>query len=368
MDTNNNYLENKQSDENGVVEWSNVPYGRYTLKEVEGSNTFKSGFYEYTSEDKKLINTIAFSFNESSDAQKWYNEGETTGGTKSGEPYIERDNVQLGDINSDGEINAQDVTLIKAIYDKSIETSSEKEKTRYLVAADVDENGKCNDGNCKITQNDVKLLEDYVNQKIDETIEQEKTFDAFKTVYLKGSYQRRAAVSLYAVPLDLKIANLEMDTPKKIKGARFVVKDDSGTVYGNIDMDKEDKSIYLSPGTYTVTQEVARDGYELFEVPIAISMNSEGNVTLLEDYESYVKINKSDDGDTDALEVYNILGENEVMVPYMEQDEHVVREIVKQAAKVTGGAGMVAASAGAAAIRYGVSYKLVLAKLLAIIK
>ena len=361
-DVNGSYLQTKESDENGVVQWDQVPYGKYVLKEVENSSTFKSGFYESGTDKKKLINTIAFTFNKESDALKWFREGNSTGGTDSKEPYIERDNVKLGDINSDGEINLQDLTLMNAIVEGKIETTSEKEKIRYYVAADLNGDGKCNDGNCDITKEDSKLLEEYLNNR------ETEPFKAFKVVYLKDSYQKRAALSLVAIPLDLKINNIEMDTSKKIKGAKFEVKDGNETVYGNVDMDEEDKSIYLAPGTYSIKQEAAKEGYDLFEVPIIITMDSDGNVTLGEDYKSYVKIVKSDDGDVDLLQVYNILGENEVRVPYMQEDEEVVKEIVKQAAKVTGGGAMVAASAGAAAIRYGVSYKMVLAKLMGILK
>lgn len=355
-DTHGNYLENKQTDENGVVEWNEVPYGKYILKEVEPSNVFKSGFYEDNSRDKKLINSIKFTFSEDTDALKWYREGKTKGGSDSGEPFIEREHVKLGDINSDGLIDAQDLTLINAIYIGSVETSSNKEKIKYLISADVDNGGKCNDGNCKITRNDIKLLESYINNP------NGNQFESFKTVYLKDSYQKRAALSLYTVPLDLKISNLEYDTVKKIKDAKFVIKDSSGTVYGNVIMNDAVQSIYLPVGTYTIKQEESGFGYQKYENEITIAINKEGNVTLDKDYKKYVKLEKSDDGDIDYLMIYNQIGDIEIPVPYLEQSEQTAARRVSQVATTTGGSAMVVGAAAASFARYGFSLRFFLFK------
>ena len=361
-DVHGNYLENKITDEDGVVEWNEVPYGKYILKEVEPSSIFKSGFYNYDSEDKSLINTINIDFTTETDALKWFRQGKTKGGTESGEPYIERDNSKLGDLNSDGKIDMQDLTLINALYKGALETDTEKQKTKFLVAADVDNNGKCNDNTCKITKNDIKVLETYIENPSNEL------FEAFKTVYLKGSYQKRAAASVLGIPLDLKISNLEKDTPKKLTGARFAVRDENGTIYGNIEMDKTNESIYLPVGNFIITQEEAKNGYDKYEKPIKISMDNEGNVELLEDYEDDVKLSISDDGNKDYLEISNTLGVTDIMVPPMEQDEKVVSDTIKQVSKTTGGFSLIVAATVATMARYGISYKLVLSRLIGLIK
>ena len=361
-DVHGNYLENKLTDEDGVVEWNEVPYGKYILKEVEPSEIFKSGFYNHDSEDKSLINSINIDFTTETDALKWFRQGKTKGGTESGEPFIERDHSKLGDLNSDGKINMQDLTLINALYTGALETNTEKQKTKFLVAADVDNNGKCNDDTCKITKNDIKLLEAYIENPNNDL------FEAFKTVYLKGSYQKRAAASVLGIPLDLKISNLEKNTPKKLKGARFVVKDENGTVYGNVEMDKTEESIYLPVGNFIITQEEAKNGYDKYETPIKISMDNEGNVELLEDYGDDIKLSISEDGNKDYLEISNTLGVTDIIVPPMDQEEKVVSDTIKQVSKTTGGFSLIVAATVATMARYGISYKLVLSRLIGLIK
>ena len=265
-------------------------------------------------------------------------------------------------IDSDGKIDMQDLTLINALYKGALETDTEKQKTKFLVAADVDNNGKCNDNTCKITKNDIKVLETYIENPSNEL------FEAFKTVYLKGSYQKRAAASVLGIPLDLKISNLEKDTPKKLTGARFAVRDENGTIYGNIEMDKTNESIYLPVGNFIITQEEAKNGYDKYEKPIKISMDNEGNVELLEDYEDDVKLSISDDGNKDYLEISNTLGVTDIMVPPMEQDEKVVSDTIKQVSKTTGGFSLIVAATVATMARYGISYKLVLSRLIGLIK
>ena len=355
MDSHGRFFENKTTDENGVVEWYNVPYGTYILKEVETSKLFKTGFYEYNNTDTTLISNIKFNFNENLDALKWINQGEIKGGTKSKEPYIERDYVKLGDINSDNVIDIQDLTLIKAVYNGSVKPENDTEKIKYFVASDINGDGKCNDGNCTITKSDIKLLEEYLNTG-------KETFNVNKRIFIKGSYQKRAALSLYAIPLDLKISNEEFGTNKKLKDSKFVIKDRNGNVYGNVNMDDIDKSIYLPIGEYIITQESSKYGYNKINDEIEISMDSQGNVKLLKDYKEYVKVLASDDGNIDHLIIYNQIVNYEVVIPYLERSERTITRRIIETSEKGAGISMIVGAGLAPFAKYGFSLRFFLLK------
>ena len=357
-DINGSYLETITTGTNGVAEWNEVPFGKYILKEVSNSEVFKSGFYEYNSNNTTLINSLEFTFDATNDSLKWYKADNMIGGISSGENFIERDSAKLGDINSDDIIDNQDLALINAIYKGTITDVTGTELKKYMIAADVDNNGKCNDGNCKITENDIKLLESYIENP------KGNQFEAFKVIYLKGSFQKRATVSVLGIPLDLKISNLEYDTSKELRGAKFVIKDESGNVYSNIEFTHDEEQVYLPVGSYIMTQEEARIGYDKYTEQIPFTMDANGDVRLLTENYEYIKLEESKDKNKDHLIIYNKLGNNEVRVPYMNDSDRVV----PRAAKVVGGSTLVIGAAAAAAYRYGISYKILASRLMNFIK
>lgn len=358
VDAAGNQLQTLTTDFNGVVQWNNVLYGNYVLKEVTNSDIFKTGFYEVNKSNEKLVNSISFEFNADGDAMKWYNAGKMTGGINSGESFIERDNAKLGDLNDDGVIDNQDLILIGALYDGTLTDVSSLELKKYMVAADVDNDGKCNDDSCKITKSDINLLKSYIENP------KGNQFEAFKVVYLKDSYQRKATVSLLGIPLDLKISNMEYDTSKELKDAKFVIKDSKGNVYHNITFDNEEEQVYLPIGKYVMIQEDAKNGYAKYENGINFEMTSNGDINLLTEEYDFVKVEKSKDGNIDHLIVYNKLSDYEVRVPFLDDSDSIVPKIVR----ATGGVTLIIGSAAAVMYRYGVSYKVLASRLTNFVK
>ena len=296
-DINGEELEEKTTNDKGVVEWENVPYGTYVLKETSHDG-YKDGMYKTDGEDLELKESVTFELNKDTDAFKYQREGiqETED-----EGIIKRDSVKLGDINNDGTIDKADLIILGKLVDGDEIEVDEDTLLKYMIAADVNNKGNCNNGSCTITEDDYEVLESYITTGVTR-----KGFEPLKEVYLSWSYPKKVTIAVTNVPIDIKISKMEVAKSKELPGAKIKITTKEGAVVEEWTSENVPHEFSLPAGEYVLTETVAPKGYRKIETAITFKVDTKGQVTILGAETNSAKVVKSSDGDLDHLIIYDL--------------------------------------------------------------
>lgn len=325
-DMNGNVVKNAITDENGIAEFENIPYGDYILVEVKADSWYKI-----------LEEPIEFTLNKDNDALKYEAQGtealpstdskgnssstdssktdSTTGSTTTDKNSSSTTNsgtttdnkttadkvkdillplakYRLGDPTNDGKINQDDMKVIEDIIAKNIEATS-----LQFYASDLNLDKAVN-------QTDKDLMQKYLDG--DKTA----IANALKEYEIPGQVQKRVTLVVTNKPLDMKISKVAITNEKELPGAKIVIKNSKGEVFLKYTSTSKVKEFYIPVGDYTLTETVAPKGYQTLKTEVKFRVLSNGNIKLVSADSNMYKIVKSkekDDTDADHLKIYNQL-------------------------------------------------------------
>lgn len=90
------------------------------------------------------------------------------------------------------------------------------------------------------------------------------------------------------VPIDItKISKVDSVTGNVLAGAQLKLLDVNGREVSSFTSTEEVYETYLSPGTYTLTEESTVDGYDLLKETLQFQVTEEGNIKLVEKVDGY---------------------------------------------------------------------------------
>ena len=308
-DMNGNVVKNAITDENGIAEFENIPYGDYILVEVKADSWYKI-----------LEEPIEFTLNKDNDALKYEAQGtealpstdtkddssstdsSKTDSTTTSDDKTTTDKVKdillplakyrLGDPTNDGKINQDDMKVIEDIIAKNIEATS-----LQFYASDLNLDKV-------VDQTDKDLMQKYLDG--DKTA----IANALKEYEIPGQVQKRVTLVVTNKPLDMKISKVAITNEKELPGAKIVIKNSKGEVFLKYTSTSKVKEFYIPVGDYTLTETVAPKGYQTLKTEVKFRVLSNGNIKLVSADSNMYKIVKSkekDDTDADHLKIYNQL-------------------------------------------------------------
>ena len=277
VDIHGNVVKNVKTDERGIAEFVDIPYGDYILVEVKADSWYKI-----------LEEPYEFTLNKDNDALKYKSQG-TNAVPEKDEIMIENEKYRLGDPTNDGKIDADDIKMIEDIIAKKIE-----ETQIQFYASDVNKDNK-------VDENDKALLQKYIDG--------DKTAipDALKE-FEYATYQKRVTIPLTNKPLDMKISKVDITNEKEIKGAEIEIKNEKGETFLKYKSDGTPKDFAIPIGDYTLTETVAPKGYQTLKTEVKFRVLTDGNIKLISAKSNLYKLEKSkekDDTDLDHLKIYN---------------------------------------------------------------
>ena len=277
VDIHGNVVKNVKTDERGIAEFVDIPYGDYILVEVKADSWYKI-----------LEEPYEFTLNKDNDALKYKSQG-TNAVPEKDEIMIENEKYRLGDPTNDGKIDAEDIKVIEDIIAKKIE-----ETKIQFYASDVNKDNK-------VDENDKALLQKYIDG--------DKTAipDALKEFEYE-TYQKRVTISLTNKPIDMKISKVDITNEKEIKGAEIEIKNEKGETFLKYKSDGTPKDFAIPIGDYTLTETVAPKGYQTLKTEVKFRVLTDGNIKLISAKSNLYKLEKSkekDDTDLDHLKIYN---------------------------------------------------------------
>ncbi len=308
-DMNGNVVKNAITDENGIAEFENIPYGDYILVEVKADSWYKI-----------LEEPIEFTLNKDNDALKYEAQGtealpstdtkddsSSTDSSKTDSTTTSDDKTttdktkdillplakyRLGDPTNDGKINQDDMKVIEDIIAKNIEATS-----LQFYASDLNLDKT-------VDQTDKDLMQKYLDG--DKTA----IANALKEYEIPGQVQKRVTLVVTNKPLDMKISKVAITNEKELPGAEIVIKNSKGEVFLKYTSTSKVKEFYIPVGDYTLTETVAPKGYQTLKTEVKFRVLSNGNIKLVSADSNMYKIVKSkekDDTDADHLKIYNQL-------------------------------------------------------------
>lgn len=317
-DMNGNVVKNAITDENGIAEFENIPYGDYILVEVKADSWYKI-----------LEEPIEFTLNKDNDALKYEAQGTealpSTGSNDNTKQDATKNNT-TSDKNSSSTTNSSTTD----------NTTTDKVKDILLPLAKYRLGDPTNDG--KINQDDMKVIEDIIAKNIEATslqfyasdlnldkavnqtdkdlmqkyLDGDKTAiaNALKEYEIPGQVQKRVTLVVTNKPLDMKISKVAITNEKELLGAKIVIKNSKGEVFLKYTSTSKVKEFYIPVGDYTLTETVAPKGYQTLKTEVKFRVLSNGNIKLVSADSNMYKIVKSkekDDTDADHLKIYNQL-------------------------------------------------------------
>lgn len=277
VDIHGNVVKNVKTDERGIAEFVDIPYGDYILVEVKADSWYKI-----------LEEPYEFTLSKENDALKYKSQGSNAVPEKD-EIMIENEKYRLGDPTNDGKIDAEDIKVIEDIIAKKIE-----ETKIQFYASDVNKDNK-------VDENDKALLQKYIDG--DNTV----IPDALKEFEYE-TYQKRVTISLTNKPIDMKISKVDITNEKEIKGAKIEIKNEKGETFLKYKSDGTPKDFAIPIGDYTLTETVAPKGYQTLKTEVKFRVLTDGNIKLISAKSNLYKLEKSkekDDTDLDHLKIYN---------------------------------------------------------------
>ena len=277
VDIHGNVVKNVKTDERGIAEFVDIPYGDYILVEVKADSWYKI-----------LEEPYEFTLNKDNDALKYKSQG-TNAVPEKDEIMIENEKYRLGDPTNDGKIDAEDIKVIEDIIAKKIE-----ETKIQFYASDVNKDNK-------VDENDKALLQKYIDG--DNTV----IPDALKEFEYE-TYQKRVTISLTNKPIDMKISKVDITNEKEIKGAKIEIKNEKGETFLKYKSDGTPKDFAIPIGDYTLTETLAPKGYQTLKTEVKFRVLTDGNIKLISAKSNLYKLEKSkekDDTDLDHLKIYN---------------------------------------------------------------
>lgn len=282
IDIYGNPVKNVITDERGIAEFENIPYGDYILTEVK-----TNGWY------KVLEKPLEFTLNKENDALKYVSQG-TEAIPGEDEPMIPFETYKLGDPTDDGVINNDDILIIDQIIKKEIE-----ETPLQFYASDVNKDNV-------VDEKDKELMQKYIDG------DKEAIPNALTEEDIPGQVQKRVTLSITNVPIDMKVSKLAVGGTKELKGAKIVIKNAKGEVFIKYVSDGKPKEFYIPMGDYTLIETVAPKGYQTLKTEVKFRVLSDGNIKLLSAKSNMYKLDKSkedNDTDLDHLKIFNELKE-----------------------------------------------------------
>ncbi len=277
VDIHGNVVKNVKTDERGIAEFVDIPYGDYILVEVKADSWYKI-----------LEEPYEFTLSKENDALKYKSQGSNAIPEKD-EIMIENEKYRLGDPTNDGKIDAEDIKVIEDIIAKKIE-----ETKIQFYASDVNKDNN-------VDENDKALLQKYIDG--------DKTSipDALKEFEYE-TYQKRVTISLTNKPIDMKISKVDITNEKEIKGAKIEIKNEKGETFLKYKSDGTPKDFAIPIGDYTLTETLAPKGYQTLKTEVKFRVLTDGNIKLISAKSNLYKLEKSkekDDTDLDHLKIYN---------------------------------------------------------------
>lgn len=318
-DMNGNVVKNVVTDENGIAEFENIPYGDYILVEVKADSWYKileepieftlnkdNDALKYEAQGTEALPSTGSNDNTKQDATKnnttsdkngssTTNSGTTTDNKttdKAKDILLPLAKYRLGDPTNDGKINQDDMKVIEDIIAKNIEATS-----LQFYASDLNLDKAVN-------QTDKDLMQKYLDG--DKTA----IANALKEYEIPGQVQKRVTLVVTNKPLDMKISKVAITNEKELPGAKIVIKNSKGEVFLKYTSTSKVKEFYIPVGDYTLTETVAPKGYQTLKTEIKFRVLSNGNIKLVSADSNMYKIVKSkekDDTDADHLKIYNQL-------------------------------------------------------------
>ena len=318
-DMNGNVVKNVVTDENGIAEFENIPYGDYILVEVKADSWYKileepieftlnkdNDALKYEAQGTEALPSTGSNDNTKQDATKnnttsdknsssTTNSGTTTDNTttdKTKDILLPLAKYRLGDPTNDGKINQDDMKVIEDIIAKNIEATS-----LQFYASDLNLDKAVN-------QTDKDLMQKYLDG--DKTA----IANALKEYEIPGQVQKRVTLVVTNKPLDMKISKVAITNEKELPGAKIVIKNSKGEVFLKYTSTSKVKEFYIPVGDYTLTETVAPKGYQTLKTEVKFRVLSNGNIKLVSADSNMYKIVKSkekDDTDADHLKIYNQL-------------------------------------------------------------
>ena len=280
IDINGNIVKNVVTDERGIAEFENIPYGDYILREVKANDWYKV-----------LEKPIEFTLNKDNDALKYVDQG-TEAVPEENEPMIPLEKYKLGDPTDDGKINNDDIAVIDNIIAEAIE-----ETPLQFYASDVNKDNV-------VDATDKELMQKYIdgdNTAIPNALTEED---------IPGQVQKRVTLSITNVPIDMKVSKQSITNEKELKGATIVIKNAKGEVFIKYVSTTKPKEFYIPIGDYTLVETVAPKGYQTLKTEVKFRVLSDGNIKLLSaksNMYELVKSKEDNDTDLDHLKIYNNL-------------------------------------------------------------
>lgn len=277
VDIHGNVVKNVKTDERGIAEFVDIPYGDYILVEVKADSWYKI-----------LEEPYEFTLSKENDALKYKSQGSNAIPEKD-EIMIENEKYRLGDPTNDGKIDAEDIKVIEDIIAKKIE-----ETKIQFYASDVNKDNN-------VDENDKALLQKYIDG--------DKTSipDALKEFEYE-TYQKRVTISLTNKPIDMKISKVDITNEKEIKGAKIEIKNEKGETFLKYKSDGTPRDFAIPIGDYTLTETLAPKGYQTLKTEVKFRVLTDGNIKLISAKSNLYKLEKSkekDDTDLDHLKIYN---------------------------------------------------------------
>ena len=255
-DINGAPIPNKKTNASGIIDFTNLPYGTYTIKEVSAA------------------------------------------------PGYEQDN--LVEING---IEVKDVNVTKVVTNEPIKTvitkkdiTDEKElKGAHIII--TDEKGSTVD-EYDTTEESHEIYLGPGTYTLKETVAPEgyeKITTEFKfKVEVNGdidlidvkSNQIKAEgneITLYNTPRKIKITKKDITSEKELKGAHIVIKNEKGDIVKEFDSKEKAEEFMLDPGVYTLTETISPEGYEKVTTEFKFEVLKSKEIKLIDVQSDYIK-------------------------------------------------------------------------------
>ncbi len=255
-DINGAPIPNMKTNASGIIDFTNLPYGTYTIKEVSAA------------------------------------------------PGYEQDN--LVEING---IEVKDVNVTKVVTNEPIKTvitkkdiTDEKElKGAHIII--TDEKGSTVD-EYDTTEESHEIYLGPGTYTLKETVAPEgyeKITTEFKfKVEVNGdidlidvkSNQIKAEgneITLYNTPRKIKITKKDITSEKELKGAHIVIKNEKGNIVKEFDSKEKAEEFMLDPGVYTLTETISPEGYEKVTTEFKFEVLKSKEIKLIDVQSDYIK-------------------------------------------------------------------------------
>ncbi len=277
LDIENNIVKNVITNENGLAEFEDIPYGDYILEEVKANDWYKI-----------LEEPLHFTLNKENDALKFAREG-TEAVPDENELIIPPEKYRLGDPTDDGKINNDDLKIIEQIIAEEIE-----ETPLQFYASDLNKD-------LKVDETDKDLMTKYIEGDT-------SVFEGLKEEIIPGEYQKRVTLSITNKPIDMKISKQSITTKKELPGATIEIKNSQGEIFIKYKSTTHPKEFNIPIGDYTLTEKVAPKGYQELKTTIKFRVLTDGSTKILGAKSNLYKVDRSKedkDTDLDHLKIFN---------------------------------------------------------------